>query len=1073
MFPSPTKERPSMTLENNDRLGVPYITAEKLSFLATYGLELDDDDDEEEDKDGSSIGSGSQKRFRRPSGGTKLFKKAISQSSTTVTTPLGSPSASGKTSKLVGLVTKPRSGSVASPLSPVKRFERGSISRAHSSTLDTSNTTPGRARASTTSSNISRPAQFKDYSISSPTPKPSRRGYFDDNNASDDEASSISYYAPSAIFEEGDDNESPATTTTETSSDSRSSHAKHVGSSPFTPLSISTLDDPFIPHHDHHKVNMLPSTSADTDDSSSEKDFGPFTPPALPARPLGLDFLVPPPSSAPLLPPRQKSSRPPSEPIPPTPPAKDEVKRSSAPAPEESSIKSAEQEKVAVMLDDNVGDETITLMPTKEEARKLAADQKAALAQEKLVKKAEEMKRISDQKAAVAQEKLAKKAEESNRLQEQKDVLAQAKIVKKKEESKRILEERERKILMKSYDELEVERFLANFGKHVTNVRSSGVLVEDPANSTYWPKKEDWKHSETGKLNVPGYLVTYLFSVLGYIASGNSAHIQPSTSISTEDSLGATAEEPFRIAALRANAERLYMTALPMYEGTFASMRKVWRWDNKFTTALWSASYFSLWYRGLLMSGLFALMIWNVLSVRIFPPKPDAIRQMLREQHQRSRELQQAQKAKAEDVIQQAQLEETNDSTADTPAIIKKKTKYRLAADATRKYGKVATLLTSAMADVHERIKNFVMWKSVPATWRAISLLAVGMVASYFSTPWIMARLPGFALGICLFVIAPIAEHRPELLGVEWKNPFDFLLAGVPNDSQYAMQVLRTRAAAGEALTGDRDIADWMKAGTDDDDDDLDTLIPVIPGLGGVDGNTAVSTAVNSATAASSTSVDWKKWKSRVAKGRELAVAGSEVLSGQRPLQLPRIAGSDQPLQSQEAYTSKMMLGMAKGVNWGLGSIQDSSNRKLMQRRLEGDEIMSASDGVYWAVYNGSCGHVVITPDKLRFRSMFARKMSADPSSEEQVDVLDAQTGEVQVSQAQADAAVVRTLVDVKLENVVQLKKTKTVNVAIWGIDGLEVRSRGGKVFQFSSIVKRDEAFNRILALAPQYWNKM
>lgn len=91
---------------------------------------------------------------------------------------------------------------------------------------------------------------------------------------------------------------------------------------------------------------------------------------------------------------------------------------------------------------------------------------------------------------------------------------------------------------------------------------------------------------------------------------------------------------------------------------------------------------------------------------------------------------------------------------------------------------------------------------------------------------------------------------------------------------------------------------------------------------------------------------------------------------------------------------------------------------------------------------------------------------------EQSVNVLDATTGKVQVNETQLKGAKVRTLVDLRLESIIQLRKTKSVSVGVWGIDGLEVRSRGGKVHQFSSIVKRDEAFNRILALSPQNWAK-
>ena len=509
----------------------------------------------------------------------------------------------------------------------------------------------------------------------------------------------------------------------------------------------------------------------------------------------------------------------------------------------------------------------------------------------------------------------------------------------RKEESSRKREERERKILMKSYEELEVERFLADFGKNVHQVRSTGIADIDHGKHT-WPLRSDWRHGESQKLNVVGFAFAYAISFLTYLSPSRFMDLQAGTT--AEDLQEALHEEQFRLASLRANAERLYMTALPMYEGLFARARRIWRWEGKFRTACWCASYFTLWYRGMLLPALFALMIYSVLRIGSFPPKPDVLREMLQRQQRRTNELQQAKDAPADDVLQQAQQ-------APGP---KKATRYGLAADAMRRYGKAATVVTSALADVHERIKNFIMWRSAPATWRALVLLTLAMLVTLFSTPLMMARLPGLALGLCFFVIAPIAEHRPEWLGVEWTNPFDFLLAGVPNDAQYAMVVLRKRAATGEALTGDKDVAHWIN---DDDaeeaekaDEEGAAAAAAAEGAGGVPSEVR---AENTPSSGTSSSVDWKKWKARAVKGKEMAVAGSEMLSGQRAVQLPRLSGnaggggSNSAGGGSEGLGGLVYNGMAKGINWGLGSIQDTSNRKLIQRRLEPDEVMSASDG--------------------------------------------------------------------------------------------------------------------------------
>lgn len=533
---------------------------------------------------------------------------------------------------------------------------------------------------------------------------------------------------------------------------------------------------------------------------------------------------------------------------------------------------------------------------------------------------------------------------------------------------------------------------------------------------------------------------------------------------------------------------------------------------------------------------------------------------MLKRQRRRAEELNQARKAKMDDILREAQQQQTS-AFSETASLFfgekeeetqqqapKKRSKYSLAADATRRYGSGATCVASSLADVHERFKNFALWRNPAATWRALCLLGLGMVLTLFSTPWMTARLPGLVLGCLIFVLAPIVEHRPAWLGTEWTNPFDFLLAGVPNDAQYAMEVLRRRAVLGQKLTGDEDLAKAYAVGSsseaeeeteaegeqqeqdgkDDEATATSTAVSTRPAAVAATTAPAAGGSADGSSSADSNKIDWAKWRSRAVKGRDLAVAGSEMLSGQRAIQLPRMAPSS---SLQPTTSSRLVDGLSAGVNWSFTQLEGHSQRLAIDRKLAGlDDGLAGDDfaegglselsmslkkeqakdqAIYWAVHKGTFGHVVVLPEKILFRSLFAvspRKGKEEVALLEPADPAADNNGERQGSGGDGDgddtaaivkatdpallkASKVRILVEARLDNVVGLKKTRNkttsrFNLLVggngrFGPEGLEIKVRGGGVsadgnkLVFSSVVGRDECFNRILALAPQRWSKV
>jgi hypothetical protein len=340
---------------------------------------------------------------------------------------------------------------------------------------------------------------------------------------------------------------------------------------------------------------------------------------------------------------------------------------------------------------------------------------------------------------------------------------------------------------------------------------------------------------------------------------------------------------------------------------------------------------------------------------------------------------------------------------------------------------------------------------------RVVALIIISGFFTLLATPWMLARLPGLTIGALLFVLGPIVEHRPQWLAMEWNlDAVDLFLAGVPNDAQIAMSILRRRAAEGKPLLGDRDMQIALAGGSDIEDDAplIDAAMDEQSEAGStigstVDGSVVGSSAVGSsssvATSAATTAelknrkVDWAKWKNRATYGRDLLVTGSEVLAGQRALQLPRFdtGASSAPGAGKMAAIGS---GLARGANWGLEQVSQQTSRALVERQLVALGDTLPTDSVHWSIYNGVCGHLIVraspTP-RLLFVSLFAQKAGAAADAP----VVD-ETG--QGVPAEIATAKIRVLLDVHLESLLVLKKTATVNLRFSKVtlDGLDIGVR-------------------------------
>ncbi|CAO1615053.1 unnamed protein product [Sympodiomycopsis kandeliae] len=701
----------------------------------------------------------------------------------------------------------------------------------------------------------------------------------------------------------------------------------------------------------------------------------------------------------------------------------------------------------------------------------------------------------------------------------------------------------EKRILEADWEELEVARFLNQFGRHVHAVKGTQLLDSASFSQPAFPTRYDWTtYSEDGttpRFNAFGYSIAWTTAFLSYISPSRMIDLQRESLPEDEEEFAASADvtlEEFRWEALKATSERLYLSAMPLYESLSSKLRHVYRWESKLHTLAYMVTYTFLWWRGLLLSSLIFGIIMLVLSLKTFPPKPDALREIIGRQKRREQEARRPSPLlRKPESIHETSAAATGASIPEVTETVLPRSKYSLAVEATRKYGMQTSIIGGALADGHERAKNFALWRSPRATWRLLFWLSIAFFISLPLKPIHLMRFPGAAMGIVFFIIAPIAEYKPHWIGLEWSNPLDWIFAGVPNDAQYSMEILRGRAAQGKPLLSDTSLL----------------LRPDIPPMSVEEQMREASSAANNAPASANGGIDWTRWADAVMKGKSMAISGSELLSGSRALNLPRLPV--QEITASTSTSSALLANLTKGLNRGIKAIEDHRNSKdnasLVRNRAGSDTKASAEeteqassysdadqDGTYWCVYGGVCGHLVVTPKSIFFRSLFARRprgrrgqltsasktslnseggsSSTGHSTIDDQPLLDAETGALTIPESSlSDPSLqpkVKILLEIPLERIVGLKKVtnktpsvlkeasnwtsmgKKLNQIIKGEGGLEVtlerkrRRRNMSVdsmkstdtelddtaLLFAQMRKRDEAFNRLLALTPRQWEK-
>lgn len=253
------------------------------------------------------------------------------------------------------------------------------------------------------------------------------------------------------------------------------------------------------------------------------------------------------------------------------------------------------------------------------------------------------------------------------------------------------------------------------------------------------------------------------------------------------------------------NATRLAVNTYILYWGMFATLRKLWRWENPWVTGCIAMLYVVVWWRGDLLAVFFLAAFLYVATFRIWQVPGN-------EQNSEA------------------------PGTKSTPSSLTRRGTDSLSLvmlapshETLQQVGDQVLVVAHGLADVQERVKNLMMWRKPIMTLRYLGWLILFGLLSVQATTWMLMRLPGALIFVLLFILAPMIEyghwHRIlQLLcgitGASVPDPtmpypvtrtlLDSVLVGIPTDEEYLHEKLaQTHWEAEREL---RRLGQWVDA---------------------------------------------------------------------------------------------------------------------------------------------------------------------------------------------------------------------------------------------------------------------
>ncbi|KAJ2956274.1 hypothetical protein NQZ79_g7868 [Umbelopsis isabellina] len=527
----------------------------------------------------------------------------------------------------------------------------------------------------------------------------------------------------------------------------------------------------------------------------------------------------------------------------------------------------------------------------------------------------------------------------------------------------------------KLLDDLQVH--YAHLGKHVRDVR----IVSPPPEA---PKLKAFQSTdENGKTTTRW----------GDYARVRLQHVIDAALSNQVDD----AEVPFSLSKIRSNTERLYTVTEPLHPWV-RWLRKIYRWENRVETGFWLWVYICLWYYDMIIPFICGIAVWVILyhRVTLASLQLDAIM--------------------SDEVNMPAIEKETRNGKRwfrrkqakpqSGYAALEKRSLVAWRQDIYHKYGPKAQMMVTDFLDMHavdklEMTRNLVTWKRpyksrMLLIFFLLSGLIFSIIPSKYQVKWIFS-----VCGFEFFVLMPLRSHYPRYRRLF--SIIDWFLWDVPNDSEFALEIIRKRHRSAEMDSeeiahrlGISSINTDLKA----DDSDID-------------------------------SIDADSLSQEPLELPHRSSLSSSILSP-RPTQLVDGAGDPIPLGPSNGVDSEstggpiqdssdeynvpasvskvsLMTRLTK-INSKNKDVDEKSMSKLTKVTTGGSEMQSA----WRATYRAIPGRVIITGGMLQFRT--------------------------------TRVAGARVLVDYDTDDIVRIRKTKSIDLMLWHSNGLSLDMVDGEV---------------------------
>ncbi|KAF9015150.1 hypothetical protein BDQ17DRAFT_1229312 [Cyathus striatus] len=436
--------------------------------------------------------------------------------------------------------------------------------------------------------------------------------------------------------------------------------------------------------------------------------------------------------------------------------------------------------------------------------------------------------------------------------------------------------------LREQYEAEEIQHFLHLFSNYVTEVRATDIPIirqsKPDANSTDGHVEND--QSRTNEVLPVRELeaaksVSFAEMIALRFILPNLPPLQRSV-------------PPFTLRRLQQTSERIYLIVQSIYLPFATNLLKLSTWDDRNRSLLYCMLFWTLWWNDLVLPALVLRTLYAICRRKVFPyPSVSELRKRQEEisqagkfgdqvtarlssssgtfgakemwrlfrliTHGKTDKLQLSQKDKRKEINEDTEVIE---NVSDDVTIIEDP------ADEAGDFKRFGLQCLTDLADFHERVRNLFIWRR-PVSSRTYCMLFILVFISTLLTPTkYLVKTGCFILGFLFWHVVPVLAALPPTD----RNRLPPMLADIPTDAEYAMEMISRRVAEG---------------------------LPVSPANVGKRHNkqSSITTEieVGARTLRQQSDIgegntidpaEWKKWSDRLNTGRSLAAQGKRLFTG-------------------------------------------------------------------------------------------------------------------------------------------------------------------------------------------------